>query len=132
MKTRLHHNSRCKDVMPHQTPQCTCPTHKYWRLDNVRSFDEFLERKFPESRRKAYYLMAIHEQLPRIHKVELHQVGWSKATELAKVARRDGQRFDSATWLHKARELPKEEFKREQYIFDPRCDNDSLRKKAYI
>jgi len=40
-------------------------------------------------------------------------VGWSKATELAKVARRDGQRFDSATWLHKARELPKEEFKRE-------------------
>jgi hypothetical protein len=35
------------------------------------------------------------------------------ATELAKVARRDGQRFDCATWLHKARELPKEEFKRE-------------------
>jgi len=30
-------------------------------VDNVRSFDEFLERKFPESRRKAYYLMAIHE-----------------------------------------------------------------------
>jgi len=76
-------------------------------VDNVRSFDEFLERKFPESRRKAYYLMAIHEQLPRIHKVDLQQVGWAKATELAKVARRDGQRFDSATWLHKARELPR-------------------------
>jgi len=30
-------------------------------VDNVRSFDEFLERKFPESRRKAYYLMAIHD-----------------------------------------------------------------------
>jgi hypothetical protein len=57
--------------------------------------------------------MAIHEQLPRIHKVELHQVGWAKATELAKMARRDGQKFDCATWLHKARELPKEEFKRE-------------------
>ena len=82
-------------------------------MDNVRSFDEFLERKFPESRRKAYYLMAIHEQLPRIHKVELQQVGWAKAAELAKVARSDGQRFDCATWLHKARELPKEEFKRE-------------------
>ena len=27
--------------------------------------------------------------------------------------RRDGQRFDCATSLHKARELPKEEFKRE-------------------
>ena len=48
-----------------------------------RSFDEFLERKFPKSRRKAYYLMAIHEQLPRIHKVELQHVGWTKATELA-------------------------------------------------
>jgi len=92
---------------------CEVRSGQYWRVDNVRSFDEFLERKFPESRRKAYYLMAIHEQLPRIHKVELQQVGWTKATELAKVARRDGQRFDSATWLHKARELPKEEFKRE-------------------
>src|SRR5258708_34919994 len=82
-------------------------------MDNVRSFDEFLERKLPESRRKAYYLMAIHERLPRIHKVDLRQVGWAKATELAKVARSDGQRFDSATWLHEARELSKEEFKRE-------------------
>src|ERR1019366_10316939 len=70
-------------------------------------------RKFPESRRKAYYLMAIHERLPRIPKADLQQVGWTKATELAKVARRDGQGFDSATWLHKARQLPKEEFKRE-------------------
>jgi hypothetical protein len=40
-------------------------------------------------------------------------VGWTKAAELAKVARRDGKSFDCATWLHKARELPKEEFKRE-------------------
>jgi len=29
------------------------------------------------------------------------------------VARRDGQRFDCATWLHKAREMPKEDFRRE-------------------
>ena len=92
---------------------CEVRAGLYWRIDNVGSFDEFLERKFTGSRRKAYYLMAIHERLPRIHKVDLQQVGWSKATELAKVARRDGQRFDSATWLHKARELPKEEFKRE-------------------
>jgi len=40
-------------------------------------------------------------------------VGWSKATELAKVARRDREQFDCATWLHKATELPKDEFKRE-------------------
>jgi hypothetical protein len=37
----------------------------------------------------------------------------SKAAELVKVARRDGEEFDSATWLHKALRLPKEEFKRE-------------------
>jgi len=32
---------------------------------------------------------------------------------LAKVARRNGQEFDCATWLHKARSLPKDDFKRE-------------------
>jgi hypothetical protein len=92
---------------------CEARAGQYWRLDNLRSFDEFLERKFPESRRKAYYLMAIHERLPRIHKADLRQVGWAKATELAKVAKRDGQGFDCATWLHRAKEFPKEEFKRE-------------------
>ena len=56
--------------------------------------------------------MAIHEQLPRQIRHDLRQVGWTKAAELAKVARRDGQRFDCATWLHTAKELPKEEFKR--------------------
>jgi hypothetical protein len=40
-------------------------------------------------------------------------VGWTKGLELAKVARRDGQQFDCATWLHKARSLPKDQFKRE-------------------
>jgi len=29
------------------------------------------------------------------------------------VARRDGAEFDCATWLHRAQQLPKEEFKRE-------------------
>src|ERR1700726_75351 len=57
--------------------------------------------------------MAIHEHLPRISKPDLKLVGWAKATELVKVARRDKERFDCATWLHKAREMPKEEFKRE-------------------
>ncbi len=92
---------------------CEVRSGQYWRLDNLHSFDEFLEKRFPESRRKAYYLMAIHEQLPRIPKPELRQVGWSKATELAKIARREGQRFDCATWMHKAREMPKEKFKQE-------------------
>ena len=47
---------------------CEVRAGQYWRVDNVRSFDEFLERKFPESRRKAYYLMAIHEHLTPIRK----------------------------------------------------------------
>ena len=92
---------------------CEVRSGQYWRLENLGSFDEFLERKFPGSRRKAYYFMAIHEHLPRIPKADLKQVGWSKATELAKVARRDRERFDSATWLHRAQALPREEFKRE-------------------
>jgi hypothetical protein len=44
---------------------------------------------------------------------QLREVGWSKAVELVKVARRDEEDFDRATWLHKARELPKEGFKGE-------------------
>jgi len=92
---------------------CEVRSGQYWRLDNLKSFDEFLEKRFPESRRKAYYLMAIHEQLPRISKPELKEVGWTKATEIAKIARREGQNFESAIWLHKARSMPIEEFKRE-------------------
>jgi hypothetical protein len=92
---------------------CEVRSGQYWRLENITSFDEFLEKRFPESRRKAYYLMAIHESLTRIPKPRLREVGWSKAAELAKVARRDGKAFDCATWLHRAKELPKEEFKRE-------------------
>jgi len=92
---------------------CEVRAGQYWRLGNLKSFDEFLERRFPESRRKAYYLMSIHEHLPRPIRKELKQVGWSKAVELVKVARRDQQRFESATWLHKARSMPREEFRRE-------------------
>jgi hypothetical protein len=91
---------------------CEVRAGQYWRLEYLQSFDEFLEKRFPGSRRKAYYLMAIHEHLTRIPKRQLRQVGWSKATELVKVARKDGSGFDSATWLHKARELPKDDFKR--------------------
>jgi hypothetical protein len=92
---------------------CEVRAGQYWRLDKLKSFDEFLEKRFPESRRKAYYLMAIHESLTRVPKQQLREIGWSKATELAKVARREGEHFESATWLHRAQALPKEEFKRE-------------------
>ncbi len=92
---------------------CEVRAGQYWRLEKLKSFDEFLSRRFPESRRKAYYLMSIHEHLPPQARRELKEVGWTKGLELAKVARRDGQGFDCATWLHKARSLPKDEFKRE-------------------
>ena len=92
---------------------CEVRSKQYWRLEKLKSFDEFLAKRFPESRRKAYYLMAIHENLTKIPKQQLRDVGWSKAAELVKVARRDREAFDCATWLHKARELPKEGFKNE-------------------
>ena len=92
---------------------CEVRAKQFWRIENLKSFDEFLEKRFPDSRRKAYYLMAIHENLTRVPKQQLREVGWSKAIELVKVARRDGERFDCATWLHKAKELPKEGFKGE-------------------
>jgi hypothetical protein len=92
---------------------CEVRAGQFWRLENLGSFDEFLERRFPESRRKAYYLMAIHEHLPRQMHRDLELMGWTKARELVKVARRDGQRFESAPWVHKAAAMPREEFKRE-------------------
>src|ERR1700745_3315588 len=97
---------------------CEVRIGQYWRLERLKSFDEFLERRFPESRRKAYYIMTIHEHLTRISKRDLQQIGWTKARELVRVARADGQRFDCAPWVHKAMELPREEFQRagEQHL----------------
>ncbi len=92
---------------------CEVRAKQYWKLEKLNSFDSFLEKRFPASRRKAYYLMAIHENLARVPKSQLREVGWSKAVELVKVARKDGEEFDCATWLHKAKKLPKEGFKTE-------------------
>jgi hypothetical protein len=79
----------------------------------VNSFDEFLAKRFPDSRRKAYYLMAIHENLTRIPRQQLREIGWTKAREVVKVARRDGPGFACAPWVHKANQLPREQFQRE-------------------
>jgi len=85
---------------------CEVRIGQYWRLERLKSFDEFLERRFPESRRKAYYIMTIHEHLTRISKRDLQQIGWTKAREMVRVARSDGQRFDCALWVHKASTMP--------------------------
>jgi hypothetical protein len=108
-----HENERDTKFVELGKYLCEVRAVQYWRLENLKSFDEFLERRFPESRRKAYYLMSIHEHLPPEVRKELKQVGWTKGLELAKLARHQGQRFESATWLHKARQMPKAEFQRE-------------------
>jgi hypothetical protein len=91
---------------------CEVRAGQYWRLESLKSFDEFLERRFPESRRKAYYLMSIHEHLPPQARKELKEIGWTKGRELAKLARAGGQGFDCAPWVHKARSMTREEFTR--------------------
>jgi hypothetical protein len=65
---------------------CEVRAGRYWRVENMAKFDDFLERRFPESRRKAYYLMSIHEHLPLEARRQLKQLGWTKGLELAKGA----------------------------------------------
>jgi hypothetical protein len=67
---------------------CEVRAGQYWRLENLKSFDEFLERRFPESRRKAYYPMSIHEQLAVAGEKGPEGGAWTKGLELAKVDRR--------------------------------------------
>ena len=106
-----HDNER--DTKFVELGKCLCEVRagQYWRLENLKSFDEFLARRFPESRRKAYYLMSIHEHLPPEVRKGLKEVGWTKGVELAKLARKQGQQFESATWLHNALMMSKEDFK---------------------
>jgi hypothetical protein len=59
--------------------------------------------------------MSIHDNLRQIPTEEIEVLGWSKALELAKVARNQGRSFSSATWLHRAKECTKQEFKEEVY-----------------
>lgn len=95
---------------------CEVRNQRHWRL-GYKSFEDFLEAKFPDSRRKAYYLMSIHDNLRQIPTADIEGLGWSKALELAKVARNEGRRFNSATWLHRARECTKEELKEEVHKY---------------
>jgi hypothetical protein len=80
------------------------------RIDEILSWERTKEQekdvRFVEL---GEYLCEVRAKL--IPKHELQQVGWSKATELVKVARRDGEEFDCATWLHKAKEMPQDGFK---------------------
>src|SRR5437660_11122897 len=67
---------------------------QYWRVEKLKSFDDFLEKRFPESRKKAYYLMSIHEHMPPQVRKEVKENEWKKRLELARLVRSDGQELD--------------------------------------
>jgi hypothetical protein len=92
---------------------CEFRSKQYWRLERLESFDDFLAKRFPDSRRKAYNLMAIYENLTKIPKQQLRESVGAKRRNWSEWQGRMGEKFDCATWLHKARELPKEDFKGE-------------------
>src|ERR1700685_14368 len=73
-----HSKEQERDVRFVELGQFLCEVRagQYWRLEELKSFDQFLEKRFPESRRKAYYLMAIHENLTKIPKHQLKEIGW--------------------------------------------------------
>jgi SAM-dependent methyltransferase len=107
-----HQNERDTKFVELGKYLCEVRAGQYWRLENLKSFDELLERRFPESRRKAYYLMSIHEHLPPQVRKDLKEIGWTKGRELAKLARAEGQHFICAPWVDKARSMPREDFRR--------------------
>ncbi len=43
---------------------CEVRAGQYWRLENLKSFDEFLARRFPESRRPEIDLVAGNLSVP--------------------------------------------------------------------
>jgi len=85
---------------------CEVRAGQYWRFEKMKSFDDFLEKRFPDSRRKAYYLMAIHENLTRIPKQSAeNRLDQSEGTG------QGGAPGGTAIrkCLHKAQELPKDQ-----------------------
>ncbi len=61
--------------------------------------------------------MSIHNHLRQIPTAEIKDLGWSKALELAKVARSEGRSFDCAAWWHKVKESTKQQLKEEVYRY---------------
>ena len=51
---------------------CEVSTGQYWRVEKLKSFDEFLARRFSESR-QAYYFMSVQEHLPPQARKELKE-----------------------------------------------------------
>jgi len=79
----------------------------------LKSFDEFLEKKFPESRRKG----VLPDGDPRTAAPadpSRSQDRWVDESGRVGQGRTSGRtEVDCATWLHRAKELPKEAFRQE-------------------
>jgi len=65
---------------------CEVRAGQYWRLEELKCFEEFLERRFPGSRRKAYYLMSIHEHLPPQGKKAAQGIGLGKRSRTGQIS----------------------------------------------
>ena len=94
---------------------CEVRAGQYWRVDNVKSFDEFLEGRFPESPRNVHYLMSVPERLLPQTRKELKEVGRTKDWSWSWRTLRGGTGRTSIvqSGLHKAHEMPTEQFKQE-------------------
>src|SRR2546429_9792107 len=57
---------------------CEVRAGQYWRLENVKSFDEFLERRVSGARRKGFLLMSIPQHPPPQAPKEIKEGGWTK------------------------------------------------------
>ena len=82
-------------------------------MDNLKSFDEFLEKKFPASPAEGLLPDGDSRAAAPTDPSRAETGRLDEGSGVSQGCRRDGQQFDCATWLHKAQELPKEEFKRE-------------------
>src|SRR5260370_31460620 len=93
--------------------RCEVRAGQYWRLEKLRSFDEFLARRFPESRRKAYYLMSIHEHLPPQARKDLKEVGWTKGAGASETGTPRRSALRLCNLVAQSSCPPKEDFRRE-------------------
>src|SRR2546422_6325707 len=57
---------------------CEVRAGQYWRLEDLKSFDEFLERRVSGAERQAYFLMFNHEDLPPQGRRGVKEIGWAE------------------------------------------------------
>jgi hypothetical protein len=92
---------------------CEVRAGQYWRVEKLKWFDEFLERRFPESRRKAYYLMSIHEHLPPQARKDLKENRMDQREGVGETGAGGGSELRLCTLGAQGRSLPRAEFARE-------------------